>query len=241
VPAVSNEREVERSFSVVSYICKGFRQRFGFDALKERLVPAQDGLVAVPYNRSCGDISRGVIKVNSMQDYISYAEKNGITISTEGPCQFCGSNVSGGVFECNSNLHRLSTLLDFNNPKHYEARFLSVDAMALQHSELHGPWNNHIHLTRLFLIFERHITWNYSKTPQLSIIINTYKKDKSETLPPPPLKQRGEVTTSHLLGTNDELEIIERVKSWAKSVFHAYKDHQEAISKLADRFLEKYY
>ncbi len=38
-------------------------------------------------------------------------------------------------------------------------RFLSVDAMALQHCELHGPWNNHIHLARLFLIFEKNVAF----------------------------------------------------------------------------------
>src|SRR5687767_12152545 len=109
-----------------------------------------------------------------MQDFINYAKKHGIELFNEGPCQFCGSDVGSGVFECYGNAHRLSEVLDFNNPGHYGTRFLSVDAMALQHCELHGPWNNHIHLTRLFLIFENNVTWDYSKTPQLSNIINQY-------------------------------------------------------------------
>src|SRR4028119_899021 len=115
-----------------------------------------------------------------MQDFVTYARKHGIEIFSGGPCQFCGADVKGGVSECHGNAHRLSELLNFNSPEHYETRFLSVDAMALQHCELHGPWNNHIHLTRLFLIFQNNVSWNYSRTPQLSNIINGYKKHKSE-------------------------------------------------------------
>lgn len=176
-----------------------------------------------------------------MQDYLSYAKKHGIELSTVGPCQFCGASVTGGVYECHENINHLCNTLNFINPKHYEARFLSVDAMALQHCELHGPWNNHIHLTRLFLIFEHQMVWDYSKTTQLSNIINTYKKNKSESLAPPPLRQRGEITTSYLLETNAKKEIMVRVKTWARSVFYAYKDHHQLVSKVADLFINKYY
>ncbi|KAA5538674.1 DUF5946 family protein [Adhaeribacter rhizoryzae] len=125
-----------------------------------------------------------------MQDLLDYAKKNGITLQHEGNCQFCGAKVSQGVWECLSNINHIAELLDFNNPIYYVTRFLSVDAMALQHCEIHGPWNNHIHLTRLFLIFEKNVAWDYSKTPQLSNIINHYKKNKSEFLtPPPPTKK----------------------------------------------------
>ena len=115
-----------------------------------------------------------------MQDLFDYAKKSGITLQIDGCCQFCGSSVSGGVFECHANCYHIAEILDFNNPLYYKTRFLSVDAMALQHCEIHGPWNNHIHLTRLFLIFEMGIDWNYSKTPLLSAIINQYKKYKKE-------------------------------------------------------------
>jgi hypothetical protein len=100
-----------------------------------------------------------------MQDWIDYAKKSGIELLNTGRCQFCNADVSGGVFECQNNLSHLATILDFNNPDHFQSRFLSVDAMALQHCELHGPWNNHIHLTRLWLIFEKGIQWDYTKSP----------------------------------------------------------------------------
>jgi hypothetical protein len=92
-----------------------------------------------------------------MQDLFDYAKKSGIELMSVGRCQFCNSNVSRGVFECQDHLNQSIQILDFNSPIYYETRFLSVDAMALQHCELHGPWNNNIHLTRLCLIFEKNI------------------------------------------------------------------------------------
>ena len=175
-----------------------------------------------------------------MQDFIAYARRHGIELFREGPCQFCGADVRGGVFECHGNIHRLSEVLDFSNPKHYETRFLSVDAMALQHCELHGPWNNHIHLTRLFLIFENPITWDYSKTPQLSNVINKYKKNKFGLLTPPPRQQRGKTTTLDLLKTVSNDEAIAKVRQWAEDVFYAFKDHHALVSSIAKMYIDRY-
>ena len=116
-----------------------------------------------------------------------------------------------------------------------------VDAMALQHCELHGPWNNHIHLTRLFLIFEKNISWDYSKTPKLSNVINNYKKNKSESLAPPPLQHRGKITTSDLLKTISTDEAVAGVKKWAKEVFHAFRHHHVLVSNIAKMYIETYH
>ncbi len=175
-----------------------------------------------------------------MQDLFDYAQKSGIELKNVGRCQFCYSNVSKGVFECEGNLNHLTQILDFNNPIYYETRFLSVDAMALQHCELHGPWNNHIHLTRLYLIFEKNIKWDYAKTPLLSNIINAYKKDKTEFLTPPPFGERGQLTTLDLLNASTPEECINVVKSWATEVYHSFSEHQTLISSLANSFLNRY-
>ncbi|MEQ9298964.1 MAG: hypothetical protein RIF33_10390 [Cyclobacteriaceae bacterium] len=34
-----------------------------------------------------------------MQDYRTYAEKNGITLKSEGPCQCCGSQTTKGIYD----------------------------------------------------------------------------------------------------------------------------------------------
>ena len=176
-----------------------------------------------------------------MQDLADYARKNGIILKNDGRCQFCGSNVSRGVFECLDNVHHITEVLDFNNPIYYVSRFLSVDAMALQHCEIHGPWNNHIHLTRLFLIFEKNVEWDYSKTPQLSNIVNHYKKNKTEFLTPPPLMQRGKLTTSDLLTATTPEECMDIVKKWAIDVYDSFNNHHALVSSIANIFIEKYH
>jgi hypothetical protein len=176
-----------------------------------------------------------------MQNLEDYAKKNGIVLQREGPCQFCGASVARGVFECHSNLHHIAAILDFNDPSCYLTRFLSVDAMALQHCELHGPWNNHIHLARLFLIFEKNIAWDYAKTPLLSNIINQYKKNKTAFLMPPPLQQRGRITTSDLLNAYNSEDCKEIVKQWAKEVYDSFGMHHSLISSIAGVFIRKYY
>lgn len=176
-----------------------------------------------------------------MQDLVDYAAKNGIALKDKGRCQFCGSKVKGGVFECHNNVYHIAAILDYNNPQHYLSRFLSVDAMALQHCEIHGPWNNHIHLARLYLIFEKKVLWDYSKTPQLSNIINQFKKSRTETLIPPPLQQRGNITSSDLLMATDINGCMKIVYQWATEVYSSFKMHEETISKIADKYLEKYY
>jgi hypothetical protein len=175
-----------------------------------------------------------------MQDYIAYAKKNGITLETEGDCQLCGSKVSRGVFECHENAHHITDILDFNNPAYYLTRFLSVDAMALQHCEIHGPLNNHIHLTRLFLIFEKKLSWEYSKTSQLSNIINRYKKNKTEYLDPPPPKQRGKFTTSDLIKAGSAEEIVVIVRNWANDVYNCFSKHHALVSSIGETFISKY-
>ena len=175
-----------------------------------------------------------------MQDFITYAKTHGIQLLSEGPCQFCGSRVNMGVVECHGNTNHLSEVLDFNNPDHFETRFLSVDAMALQHCELHGKWNNHIHLTRLFLILQNNVSWHYLKTPQLSNIINKYKSNRFEFLIPPPPKHRGNLTTSDLIQKGTTAELILKVKDWAMEVFQAFGDHHIVVSSIASMYLNKY-
>jgi Family of unknown function (DUF5946) len=89
-----------------------------------------------------------------MQDFIEQAKKIGVTLLDKGKCQFCGANYEGGVFECMEIYNNKVLLFDYNIPEINQTRFLIVDAHALQHFELHGRWNNHLHLTRLCLLLE---------------------------------------------------------------------------------------
>ncbi len=76
-----------------------------------------------------------------MQDFIDQAHKNGVTLLENGKCQFCGEDYQRGIFECMDNYNNGLELLDFNVEENHLFRFLSVDAHALQHPEIHGRWS----------------------------------------------------------------------------------------------------
>ena len=81
-----------------------------------------------------------------MQDYMAIAAKNGITLLANGKCQFCGAHTQRGVHECVELFNVGFQHLDFSKKENHFYRFLIVDAHTLQHSEIHGRWNNHFHL-----------------------------------------------------------------------------------------------
>lgn len=172
-----------------------------------------------------------------MQDYSGYAEKNGVILQESGPCQFCGANLAEGIKDCLMKLGEISNVIDFSKPENNQARFLAVDAHALQHPEIHGRWNNHIHLLRLELIFQQNIYWTYKHTPQLSNFINEYKKDNSNYLIPPPVCQRGLLTTSQLSKIKETEELKIAIRKWAGQVFDAYSKHHLWAEKMALKFL----
>lgn len=173
-----------------------------------------------------------------MQDWLSYAIKNGIELQDSGACKFCGAAVTGGVVECHNNTNYIAALLNYNDPANYTTRFLSVDAMALQHYELQGPWNNYIHLARLALIFENKIDWNYKLTPILSIAVNDFKRYHISAITP--LEgQRGKMTAVDLLSAQSNEECRELVKKWAFSVYEAFYGYHSEVENIVSRFLQK--
>ncbi|MFD0749822.1 DUF5946 family protein [Mucilaginibacter calamicampi] len=174
-----------------------------------------------------------------MQDWLSYAEKHGIKLLDNGPCQFCGAPVLNGVAECHQNVNHIAELLDYSDPANYTTRFLSVDALALQHCEVHGPWNNYIHFARLVLIFEKSVEWNYSLTPILSNAVNDYKRNRSAVRTPPPKGERGEITTADILTASSPEECRTTVKEWAYSVYEAFYGYREDIEPIVANFLLK--
>ena len=89
-----------------------------------------------------------------MQDFRLQAVKNGVTLVESGACQFCGAPVERGVAQCLGLLGELAGRV--RSEPGYGARHLfSVDAHALQHTEVHGRLNNHVHLLSLCLMLER--------------------------------------------------------------------------------------
>ena len=177
-----------------------------------------------------------------MQDFIDQANKNGVTLHDKGRCQFCGADYQKGIFECMDNYNNGLQLLDFNNPEHQISRFLSVDAHALQHPEIHGRWSNHFHLTRLHLILDKNQTWHYTKSPILSDYLNEYKINRPDELLtiPKPLC-RGKITAKDLIKATTANECVERINKWAYEVYHAWSASHSIVSQIADGFIDNNY
>lgn len=176
-----------------------------------------------------------------MQDYISFAEKNGVTLHDEGICQFCGAKTTRGVHECLEIFNLGFQQIDFSSPENHIYRFLIVDAHTLQHPEIHGRWNNHFHLSRLHMILTYDIPWTYQHSPRFSDYLNAYKTDHpNEVLTPPNVLKRGNITTTDVQekATTEEAckDIIEK---WANAVYKAWSAHHSVVDDITKGFLQK--
>lgn len=177
-----------------------------------------------------------------MQDFIDQANKNGITLFDKGSCQFCGADYQRGIYECMDNYNNGLELLDFNETRNHLFRFLSVDAHALQHPEIHGRWSNHFHLTRLNLILKKNQTWDYHKSPMLSDYLNAYKLNMpNEFLPVPNPLDRGKTTAKDLIKATTAKDCVEIINKWADEVYQSWRTSHSMVSQIADGFLDSYY
>jgi hypothetical protein len=177
-----------------------------------------------------------------MQDFIDQAAKNDVVLLDRGKCQFCGADYQRGIFDCMENYNNGLVFLDFNDSKNHLFRFLSVDAHALQHPEIHGRWSNHFHLTRLHLILEKKQTWDYNKSPLLSDYLNRYKSNKpNEFLIAPESLNRGIITAKDLTNVTTAEECAQLITKWADEVYHSWNSNHVTVAQIADGFLENYY
>ena len=185
-----------------------------------------------------------------MQNYIDFANKNGIELLSKGNCQFCGANTKKGIHECLDIFNIGFQYIDFSIAKNLKYRFLIVDAHTLQHPEIHGRWNNHFHLSRLHLIFKYDIIWNYKLSPKLSDYLNKYKKYKQEEyLEPPEVLKRGRITTTDIIeksknqrprpttSTGNEKECKDLIEKWAVEVYEKWNAHYDIVDNIAKGFL----
>ncbi|MBL7997860.1 MAG: hypothetical protein JNL32_04385 [Candidatus Kapabacteria bacterium] len=177
-----------------------------------------------------------------MQNFIDQANKNGVALLDNGMCQFCGADYQRGIFECMDNYNNGLEHLEFNDSENHLFRFLSVDAHALQHPEIHGRWSNHFHLTRLNLILDKKQTWDYKKSPMLSDYLNAYKTNKPDeflTIPKP--LDRGKITAKDLIKATTANECVELIQKWADDVYHSWSSSHSIVSQIADGFLDSSY
>jgi hypothetical protein len=174
-----------------------------------------------------------------MQDFIDQANKNRVILLNKGRCQFCGADYQKGIFECMENYNNGLQHLDFNNSEHHISFFLNVDAHALQHTEIHGRWSNHFHLTRLNLMIDKKQSWDYKKSPLLSDYLNNYKQNRpNEFLIGPKPLERGKKTAKDLAKATTADECVELIKKWADEVYHSWNSSHLIVSKIANDFID---
>lgn len=172
-----------------------------------------------------------------MQNIERQAQKNGVELLHNGKCQFCGSNTKGGVFECFDIFNEMASHFADGNR---EQQFLFADAHCLQHSEVHGKWNNNLHLTRQYLMLEKRIEWKYSKTPLLSNTLDQYKVAHPDVwIPPLPVQERGFLTVTDLAGLHSK-ELESMVFQWANDVYRSYERFHSRATVVGDLYIHKY-
>lgn len=169
-----------------------------------------------------------------MQDWREQAQKNNLVLLEEGACQLCGSNTTKGIAECLEKAAHVTYRLSQGEGVEYMTIFLSVDSHALQHPEIHGRWNNHLHLSRLYLVLREKLRWQHKYTPVLSGIVNDYKKrHPNEVIEPPEVKKRGITTVTDVEAADSDRQYIERVREWADGVFESFGHGHEIASEIA--------
>ncbi|MEM9053280.1 MAG: DUF5946 family protein [Bacteroidota bacterium] len=176
-----------------------------------------------------------------MQDYQDIAAKNGVVLSSNGECQFCGAKTTRGVHECVEIFSLGFQVIDYSRPENHVLRFISVDAHTLQHPEIHGRWNNHFHLTRQHLMFHYNVKWTYDLSPLLSEHLNAYKEiHPEEILEPPLILDRGTITVTDVSNKSDtEQECREIVFKWGMEVYHSWARHHELVDEIAEGFVKR--
>jgi len=172
-----------------------------------------------------------------MQNIMRQAQKKGIKLKDYGRCQFCGSNIKGGVFECFDVFNDLQIhFMDGSGVN----QFIFVDAHCLQHSEVHGKWNNNLHLTRMYLMLEKEIEWEYSKTSRLSNVLDLYKSSHPDILIPAlPVQERGHVTVMDLIELKQK-EFESMLFKWANDVYRSYVRFHPSAKVVGDLYINKY-
>lgn len=171
-----------------------------------------------------------------MQDFRQLAAKNGVTLAAEGPCQFCGAQTKRGVEECLELFSGLSGLL--RAEKEYAgAHLFSVDAHALQHPEIHGRLNNHVHLLSLCLMLERGASAAMgTRKPAVEKFLALGREWPA--LEPPPAGRRGALTVRDVAEAAPE-ERAGLARRWAEQVWENWRAHQPWARRTLDRLLHE--
>jgi len=173
-----------------------------------------------------------------MKHWTEQANRNNLRIIDHGRCQLCGADTNGGLRECIEKAAFVTHLHEHELGIEAMTIFLSTDAHALSHGEIHGRWNNHFHLTRLYLILVKKIKWNYNLSPKLSQAVNQYKSGHlDEIISNPPSLERGLTTVTDVEKVS-MTDYDQAIQIWAYDVFMAFQAYHHIGKAIADLFTQ---
>jgi hypothetical protein len=168
----------------------------------------------------------------AMQTFREFATKNGVTLAATGPCQFCGAEVERGVEQCLDLFSGLAGLLRYEK-EYAAAHLLSVDSHTLQHPEIHGRLNNHVHLLSLCLMLERGASSAMgTRKPAVEKFLALGRQ--WPPLAPPPIGQRGGITVAEVVAAS-VAQRPEIARHWAEQVWRSWQAHQPWARRTLDR------
>lgn len=175
-----------------------------------------------------------------MPKWVEQAAKNDLEILEDGQCQLCGSDTLHGITECVNTAGKITHKISQEKGIQHMTIFLCVDAHALQHTLIHGRWNNHFHLTRLHLILQDDVQWNYDLTTVLNEVLDDYKRQHpDEAVIEADAEHQATITVIDVDASHDEDEYIALVWQWAEQVYASFSESHAIARKLAQLFQKK--
>lgn len=176
-----------------------------------------------------------------MPKWLEQAAKNDLEILEDGQCQLCGSDTFHGITECVATAGKITHKISQEKGIQHMTIFLCVDAHAMQHSLIHGRWNNHFHLARLHLILHDQVQWNYDLTTVLNEVLDAYKlQHPDERIVDPDESHRSSITVTDVDASHDEDEYVALVWHWAEQVYASFAGSHSIAKRLADSFKERH-
>lgn len=160
-----------------------------------------------------------------MQTIERYAEKSGVVLKKEGSCQFCGSEVAGGVYECFEVFQQYVGETANPNDIRSGVQLIIVDAHALQHSEVHGVRNNNYHLLRLLGIYRYGTSARIGANNAFLSPILDPKADVPH-LDSPQIGNRGRATITDVVSVQNINDSVDVIRSWGKDVLDAWEKYE---------------
>jgi len=138
-------------------------------------------------------------------------------------CPECGAIVPDGFASCNAVFNDVCAR-EYGDPIWGAAHLMTVDAYVLQHSSQHGPRSNAFHLMRLCRLIEHGDNPAIGRRPPRQQGKALEKHYRSFPYLPPP-SQPGSIAIVDVHGARTPQEHIERVRSYAQSVWNAWTVH----------------